>query len=68
MNNVGEEGISEGFRLEKSKRAVPGGVGAEGLCHYASATFPSPVPIMERGIGVFYFSDWSRLQRVRRID
>ena len=31
MNNAGEEGISEGFRLAKSERAVPGGVGAEGL-------------------------------------
>ena len=29
MNNAGEEGISEGFRLAKSERAVPGGVGAE---------------------------------------
>jgi hypothetical protein len=26
MNNAGEEGISEGFRLAKSERAVPGGV------------------------------------------
>jgi hypothetical protein len=33
MNNVGEEGISEGFRLAKSERAVPGCVGAEGPCH-----------------------------------
>ncbi len=30
MNNAGEEGISEGFRLAKSDRAVLGGVGAEG--------------------------------------
>jgi hypothetical protein len=30
MNHAGEEGISEGFRLAKSERAVPGGVGAEG--------------------------------------
>jgi hypothetical protein len=36
MNNVGEEGISEGFRLAKSERAVPGGVGAEGPCHPVS--------------------------------
>ena len=33
MNNAGEEGISEGFRLAKSERAVPGGVGAEGPYH-----------------------------------
>jgi len=31
MNNAGEEGISEGFRLAKSERAVPGGVGAKGF-------------------------------------
>jgi len=37
MNNAGEEGISEGFRLAKSERAVPGGVGAEGPCHPVSA-------------------------------
>ena len=36
MNNAGEEGISEGFRLAKSDRAVPGGVGAEGLCRPTS--------------------------------
>jgi hypothetical protein len=30
------EGISEGFRLAKSERAVPGGVGAEGSCRPAS--------------------------------
>ena len=33
MNNAGEKGISEGFCLAKSERAVPGGVGAEGACH-----------------------------------
>jgi hypothetical protein len=26
MNNAGQEGISEGFRLAQSERAVPGGV------------------------------------------
>jgi len=30
MNNAGQEGISEGFHLTQSERAVPGGVGAKG--------------------------------------
>jgi hypothetical protein len=30
MNNAGQEGISEGFRLAQSERAVPGGAGAKG--------------------------------------
>jgi hypothetical protein len=38
MDNAGEEGISEGFRLAKSERAVPGGVGAEGPCHPTGAS------------------------------
>src|SRR5437773_1163657 len=37
MNNAGQEGISEGFRLAQSERAVPEGAGAKG-----SAT---PLPI-----------------------
>ena len=39
MNNVGQEGISEGFRLAQPERAVPEGAGATG-----SAT---PLPIRE---------------------
>ena len=39
MNSTGQEGISEGFRLAKSERAVPGGDGAKG-----SAT-PPPFPL-----------------------
>jgi hypothetical protein len=35
MNNVGQERISEGFRLAQSERAIPGGAGAKG-----SATRP----------------------------
>ena len=38
MNHAGEEGISEGFCLAKSERAVPGGVGAEGPCHPTGAS------------------------------
>jgi hypothetical protein len=30
MNDAGQEGISEGFRLAQSERAVPGGAGATG--------------------------------------
>jgi len=37
-DSAGEEGISEGFRLAKSERAVSGGVGAEGLCHLTGAS------------------------------
>jgi hypothetical protein len=40
MNNAGQEGISEGFRLAQSERTVPGGAGAKG-----SAT-PPPLPSM----------------------
>jgi hypothetical protein len=38
MNNAGQVGISEGFRLAKSESAVPGGAGAKG-----SATMPHPL-------------------------
>jgi len=31
MNIAGQEGISEGFRLAQSERAVPGGAGAKGF-------------------------------------
>ena len=37
MNNAGQDGISEGFRLAQFERAVPGGVGGKG-----SAT-PPPI-------------------------
>ena len=40
MNNAGQEGISEGFHLAQSERAVPGGAGAKG-----SATSP---PLRQR--------------------
>jgi hypothetical protein len=49
MNNVCEEGISEGFRLAKSERAVPGGVGAEGPCH----PVPSPFHLHGLTVGLF---------------
>ena len=42
MNNTGQEGISEGFRLAKSERAVPGGDGAKGSATPPpNALFPS---------------------------
>jgi len=37
MNNVGQEGISEGFRLAQFERAVPEGAGEKG--------FATPLPI-----------------------
>ena len=52
MNNAGEEGISEGFRLAKSERAVPGGVGAEGPCH--PAHFPSHLRRLTVGLFVSF--------------
>jgi hypothetical protein len=36
MNYVGQEGISEGFRLAQSERAVPGDSGADELCQPTS--------------------------------
>jgi hypothetical protein len=42
MNNTGQEGISEGFRLAQSDRAVPGGDGAKGpATPPPNALFPS---------------------------
>jgi len=38
MSNAGQERISEGFRLGKSERAVPGGAGVKG-----SVALPHPL-------------------------
>ena len=54
------EGISEGFRLTKSERAVPGGVEAEGPCHRAlresdlSSTLTSTLTCVLGGLRVVF--------------
>jgi len=69
MNNAGKEGISEGFRLAQSERAVPGGAGAE-----SSATpFPAWPPFggnsfrsfgnVTRWLGFLIRQDEGRAQR-----
>ena len=52
MNNAGEEGISEGFRLAKSERANSGGVGAEEACHPVSVAAFFRIRTMGR-VGLF---------------
>ena len=44
MNNAGQEGISEGFRLAQSERATPGGAGVQDCATPFSASSPSLLP------------------------
>ena len=41
MNIAGQEGISEGFHLAQSERAVPGGAGAKG------SAIPLPLGVVD---------------------